>query len=65
MKGFGRGEPLSTFGKPPDSSQPLDAERFMELLHNYVCSFTGDTFDRKARLELAGAVEEIFRRLGG
>ena len=60
MKGFERGEPLSTFAKPPEPREQVTADDFMFALDAYL-----DDANEKARAELRECVQAIFARLDG
>ena len=55
-----RGEPLSTFAKPPEPREQVTADDFMSALDAYL-----DDSNEKTRAELRQCVEAIFSRLDG
>ena len=60
MKGFERGEPLSTFAKPPEPREQVTADDFMFALGKFTDEDTAET-----RREMRRCVEAIFARLDG
>ena len=70
MKGLERGEPLSTFAKPPEPREQVTADDFMVALDNFLMAVPATSVapyqaKERARDELYRCVEAIFARLDG